>query len=206
VRTINLVAAILAALLSSAAGAATLGECIVAQFTPQGEAVIAKEYLATGPEGVSKASVPDAIAVAGKCLPKDKGRTPDDILRISSALAGHWLKAGAEASLGQRHKVTAAQLDAAWKSLAPAHRARFSRAGKSDAAAADAMMAFILAVRPDIPAAKLNEMRGPDRPEPSAELKPLVPLITDLTAYGIGRGMQESPELIDVSLPESPSH
>jgi hypothetical protein len=206
-RIIKIAAVVTAlALAPSPAAAAAMGECVSSYFTAEADAEIARDYLASGTDALERAHMPDVGTVAGACLPKDKGRTLEDTLRITSVMTGHWLKVGAGAAIVQRHKLSAAQLDAAWKGLPAVHRARFSRVGRADAQSTEAMIAFIHAARPDIPDAKLRLLRADDAARPSAEIKPLVGLIKDFTAYGIGRGMVESPELIDVSLPDSASH
>lgn len=206
-RSLNFLAVLAAAaLLPTPAAAAAMGDCVSAYFSAQADAEIARDYLASGTDALQRARMPDVATVAGACLPSGKGRTMEDTLRITSVMTGHWLKVGAGAAIVQRHKLTSAQLDSAWKSLPAVHRARFSRVGKADAQSTEAMIAFIHAARPDIPAAKLTMLRTEDSAQPSAEIQPLVALIKDFTAYGIGRGMVESPELIDISLPDSSSH
>jgi len=149
---------------------------------------IISDYLADGPSLVGK-SLPKAASFAAACLPSGKNATDADVRRVSTVMAGYWMKSGAEAAIVQRHRVTMAQLDAAWRGLPPALRERFSRGGRADEQSSEAMIVLITTVRPDITRIALNQL-GEDN-------KDLVVLVRDITAYGIGRGMFEQPDLFE---------
>lgn len=174
--------------LPASASAATIGECVAAQVTADMKKTIVSDYLADGPSLVGK-SLPRAAAFAAVCLPSGHSPTEADVRRVSTVMAGYWMKSGAEAAVVQRHRVSLAQLDAAWRGLPPALRDRFSRGGSADEQSNEAMIVLITTVRPDVTRTALNQL--------SEDNKDLVALVRDITAYGIGRGMFEQPDLFE---------
>lgn len=178
------------ALLPTPALAGTLGDCVDSALPAETKLELGRKYVAGGMDALQGLpSEADVIGVAEQCLALGKGNEDQRIEQLSNMLSGYTLRRGAEAALAEKHRLDGPALQRAWAALTPPHRARFLKGGRADELAVEAMIAFIHAARPEIPATALRSLKDE---EPGPELKPYIPLIEDLTAYAIGRGLMEA--------------
>lgn len=145
-------------------------------------------YVQGGTDGMRKVVTTGVLVdTAERCIEYGEGDFDQLMFRARAILLAFGLREGAAARLSSQYDVDGATLERAWASLTPEHRRRFGKLGKSDDLLVEATITFVHAARPDIPRSMLKRADS----YPDTEFEPLVPVVTELTTYAMGRGILE---------------